>query len=236
MTHMKSLLARNIIISLLITAALIGTVVYAISYLNRQRVEQLSDLQDRLATDTLSVETQFALLEEAPCEDLSEGNTLSQEVSTLGDQLSATEAQLGTKNAQVIELKKQYTLLQIRDYLLTQRVAQTCGASPTVVLYFYSNTPGSCADCDRAAYALSYLHDTNPKLRVYSFDYNLDLGALKTLISLEKVEPQQFPAFVINGKRSYGFTTLDAFETLFPKDFFATSTATSTATSATKKR
>ena len=227
---MKSVLARNVIISLIITAALIGTVVYAINYLNRQRVEQLSDLQSQLATDTLSVETQLALLEDAPCEDIADGNTLSQEVSTLGDQLSATEAQLGSKNDQVIELKKQYTLLQIRDYLLTQRVAQTCKTNPTVVLYFYSNTPGSCADCDRAAYALSYLHQSNPKLHVYSFDYDLDLGALKTLIALEKVQPN-FPAFVIDGKRSYGFTTLDDFETLFPKDFFASSTAaTSTAT------
>lgn len=232
---MKTILARNVILSLIITAALIGTVVYAIAYLNRQRVAQLSDLQSQLATDTLSVETQFALLEEAPCEDIAEGNTLSQEVSTLGDQLSATEAQLGSKNEQVIELKKQYTLLQIRDYLLTQRVSQTCGVNPTVVLYFYSNTPNSCEDCDRASYALSYLHQESPKLHVYSFDYNLDLGALKTLIALEKVKPQ-FPAFVIDGKRSYGFTTLDDFETLFPKDFFASSTATSTATSTKSKK
>jgi hypothetical protein len=231
---MKSILARNVILSLIITAALIGTVVYAINYLNRQRVEQLSDLQSQLATDTLSVETQFALLEEAPCEDISEGNTLSQEVSTLGDQLSATEAQLGSKNEQVVELKKQYTLLQIRDYLLTQRVSQQCGVKPTVVLYFYSNTPNSCEDCDRAAYALSYLHQENPQLHVYSFDYDLDLGALKTLIALEKVQPN-FPAFVIDGKRSYGFTTLDDFETLFPKDFFASSTASTTATSTKSK-
>ena len=233
---MKSILTRNIILSLLITVALISTVVYAINYLNRQRVEQLSDLQSQLATDTLSVETQFALLEDAPCEDIADGNTLSQEVSDLGDRLSATESQLGNDDKQVVALKEQYTLLQIRDYLLTQRVAQTCNTHPTVVLYFYSNTPGSCADCDRAAYALSYLHQQNPDLHVYAFDYNLDLGALKTLISLEKVQPK-FPAFVVSGKRSYGFTTLDDFKILFPKDFFASSTASTTAaTSSTSKK
>src|SRR4051812_32168502 len=129
---MNSLLARNVFISLIITALLVGTVIYAINYLNQQRVEQLSDLQDQLATDTLSIETQFALLESAPCEDLTEGNTLSQEVSTLGDRLSATESQLGSTNSQVIRLKKQYTLLQIRDYLLTQRLSRTCGVKPTV--------------------------------------------------------------------------------------------------------
>jgi hypothetical protein len=125
----------------------------------------------------------------------------------------------------VIDLKKQYTLLQIRDYLLTQQLAKTCHVHPTVALYFYSNEPGSCSDdCDRASYALSYLRQTYPALRVYSFDYDLDLGALKTLIQVEKVKPN-FPAFVINGKRSYGFTTLEDFEKRFPKSLFATSTA-----------
>jgi hypothetical protein len=231
---MKSILGRNLIISLVITIILIGTVIYAINLLNQQRVAQLSSLQDQLATDTLSLETQFALLEEAPCEDLTEGNTLSTEVSNLGDRLSATENQLGTTNQQVIQLKKQYTLLQIRDFLLTKRLSATCHVNPTVVLYFYSNKPGSCADCDRAVYALSYLHNQNPKLRVYAFDYDLNLGALDTLKSVEKIQPN-FPAFVINGKTSYGFTTLDSFETLFPKDFFASSTASTTATSTKKK-
>jgi hypothetical protein len=231
---MKSILARNVIISLIITAVLVGTVVYTINYLNNQRVAQLSELQDQLATDTLSVETQFALLEEAPCEDLTEGNTLSQEVSNLGDRLAVAESQLGSTNDQVVQLKKQYTLLQIRDYLLTKRLSQTCGLKPTVVLYFYSNKPGSCADCDRASYALSYLHNLNPQLRVYSFDYDLALGALDTLKSVEKVKPE-FPAFVIDNKRTYGFTTIDEFQTLFPKDFFSTSTEATTTTTSKKK-
>ena len=230
-----SQLTRNAIIALVITLAIIGTVLYAINYLNRERVAQLNDLQDRLATDTLSVETQFALLEQAPCADPSEGNILSDEVSDLGDRLNVTETRLGSNDSQVIELKKQYTLLQIRDYLLTQQLASACKVNPTVALYFYSNTPGSCADCDRASYALSYLHETYPALRVYSFDYNLDLGALKTLESIEKVQPQ-FPAFVINRKVSYGFTNLDDFKTQFPSSLFATSTATSTVATTTVKK
>ncbi len=230
-----SQLTRNALIALAITLAIIGTVVYAINYLNAERVAQLNDLQDRLATDTLSVETQFALLEQAPCEDPAEGNILSQEVSDLGDRLNVTETRLGSDNAQVIELKKQYTLLQIRDYLLTQQLAKTCKVNPTVALYFYSNIPGSCVDCDRASYTLSYLHQTYPALRVYAFDYNLDLGALKTLEAVEKVQPK-FPAFVINGKQSYGFTNLDDFKTRFPVSLFATSTATSTVSTTTLKK
>ena len=225
---------RNALLALIITALLIGTVIYAVRYLDKQRVVQLDDLQSRLATDTLSVETQFALLESAPCQDLTEGNTLSQEVSSLGDRLAFAESQLGAKNAQVIALKEQYTLLEIRDYLLAKRLVETCKVKPTVVLYFYSNEPGACTDCDRASYTLSYLHSLNPNLRVYSFDYNLDLGALKTLISVEKVKPE-FPAFVIDNKLTYGFTDVDSFRLQFTKNFIATSPASNTASTTKTK-
>jgi hypothetical protein len=224
-----SQLTRNALLALIITLAILVTVLYAISYLNRERVAQLNELQSRLATDTLSVETQFALLEESPCEDIVSGNTLSREVSDLGDRLNVTETRLGATDSRVVELKKQYTLLQIRDFLLTKKLATTCKINPTVALYFYSNTPGSCTECDQASTALSYLHTTYPSLRVYAFDYNLDLGALKTLIAVEKVDPK-FPAFVINGKQTYGFNTVDEFKKSFPQSLFATSTATNTAT------
>jgi len=51
--------ARNALIALLITSALVGTIVYAINYLNRQRVAELSAIEDQLSIDTLSLDTQF---------------------------------------------------------------------------------------------------------------------------------------------------------------------------------
>ncbi|MDR3546782.1 MAG: hypothetical protein P4M11_00660 [Candidatus Pacebacteria bacterium] len=225
-----SLFARNAIIAFLITLVITGTVIYAINYLNQQRLAELNTIEDQLSTDTLSIETQYALIEDAPCQDFVTGSStedtaLSQEVSNVGDQLSFAEDKLGDTDPQVIQLKEQYTLLEIRDYLLTEDIAKTCHVSPTVVLYFYSNDSSCTNECDRAGYALSYLHQTYPSLRVYSFDYNLNLGALKTLESIEKVK-SPFPAFVINHKVYNGFTNLTDFEKNFPSSLFATSTAT----------
>ena len=124
----------------------------------------------------------------------------------------------------MIRLKEQYSLLEIRDFLITNRIATACGTKPVTVLYFYSNT-GDCNDCDKAGYALSYLHNTYPTLRVYSFDYNLDLGALKTFLAVMKVKGP-LPAFVVNGKHLYGFSSLADLEKIFPKGALATSTAT----------
>jgi len=220
-----SLVTRNALIALGITIAISGTVAYAVNYLNRARIAELSAIEDQLSIDTLSLDTQFSLLETAPCDSVASSTTLTSELADLGDRLSYTENQLGSTNAQVIRLKKQYSLLEIRDYLITKQLAAACGTKPVTVLYFYSNI-NDCINCDKAGYALSYLHNTYPALRVYSFDYNLDLGALKTFIAINKVEGP-LPAFIVNGKHSYGFTSLADLEKIFPKGALATSTATS---------
>jgi len=217
-----SLVARNSIIALGITIALAGTVAYTVNYLNRARVTELLAIEDQLSIDTLSLDTQFSLLEAAPCDSIASSTTLISELSNLGERLSYAENQLGSDNAQVIRLKEKYSLLEIRDYLITKKLAAACDTKPVIVLYFYSNT-GDCPDCDKAGYALSYLHDTYPTLRVYSFDYTLDLGALKTLITTMKVSGP-LPAFVINGKHSNGFTSLDDLEKQFPNGALSTTT------------
>lgn len=219
---------RNALIALGITIALTATILYAVNYLNQQRIEELRAIEDQLATDTLSIETQFALLAEAPCEDLASGTGLSQEVGGIGDRLAFAEERLGANDPEVVRLKERYTLLQIRDYLLTKRIERTCGSDQVIALYFYSNVVGECADCDRAGYALSYLRQTYPALRVYSFDYHLDLAALRTLISVEGVEAE-FPAFVIEGVPQYGFTALEELETSFPEELFKSATSTQVA-------
>ena len=96
------------------------------------------------------------------------------------------------------------------------------------ILYFYSNA-GDCKDCGRAGDVLTYLRETYPGLRVYSFDYNLDLSALRTLITLRKINGEKgLPAFVVNNRAPvYGFKTLQEMQKLIPElKTLATSTET----------
>ncbi len=222
-----SLFARNMLIALGATVLIMGTVWYAVNYLDRQRLSELANLETDLATNTLSLETQLSLLENAPCDAVEEGTGLSAELSDLGDRLSFLETRLGSDHPQVVQIKKQYTLLEIRDYLLSQKLAKTCKTHPVTVLYFYSH--GSCADCDRAGYALSYLRNTYPALRVYSFEYHLDLGALQTLISVFKIK-DDMPAFIVDGKVHYGFESSDAFQKLLPASVFKSASTTAATT------
>lgn len=220
------LFVRNALIAFGITLLIIGTIIYAVNYLNQARLQELGAIEDQISIDTLSLDTQFSLLEAAPCETATSTTDLTSTLNDLGDRLSFTEEQLGSDNEQVQRLKKQYSLLEIRDYLVTKQLAAACHTKPVTVLYFYSNA-GDCEDCDKAGYALSYLRDTYPDLRVYSFDYHLELGALQTLESLLKI-PEVFPTFVINDKQYTGFTTLADLEAQFPEGVLTNGTATTT--------
>ena len=210
------LVARNALLALVMTLIIIATVTYAVGYLDRLRISDIQTMQHSISMEALSLETQFSLLETAPCDAVASSTTLTSELGELGERLSYAEGQLGSDNAQVVQLKKEYYLLEIRDYLITKRLASACATKPVTVLYFYNNSE-TCTDCDKAGFALSYLRDTYPLLRVYSFDYDLDLGALKTLITLNKVE-STLPAFVINDVVSYGFESLEDLEKRFPKN------------------
>ena len=140
------------------------------------------------------------------------------------------ENQVGVDNSDVIQLKKYYSILQIKDYLLMNIYNTNCHKKPVVILYFYSN---DCSDCTQQDYVLTYLRDTYPDIRIYSFDYNLDISALKTLISLNKV-PNKMPAFLINNKLYSDFINKETMDSiikpLLPVDTIKKATATTTTT------
>ncbi|MBL1434528.1 hypothetical protein COB87_003115 [Candidatus Wolfebacteria bacterium] len=211
---------RTYVIALFITIAIFGTALFIGDKISGIRITQLQGIQDQIAIDILSLETQFELLSQVSCEALADTPLLSRELGSLGDRLQATEARLGTNNAEVLRIKEQYSLLQIKDSLLLARVSEQCDTGIIPVLYFYTN---DCKDCTRAGYALTKLRNDLPGLRVYSFDYDLDLPALKTLIAIHEITREELPAFIINGEHSQGFTTLSELTERIPIE-----TATST--------
>jgi hypothetical protein len=225
---------QRYLLAFVITAAIFGTAFYIAQRIDAQRIAEIRTTENNISIDILSSETQFDLLGNLSCGSLAEHPVLSDELNTLASQLSVAESNLGTDNPEVIQLKEQYTLLEIKDYVLLQNVSQKCGIKPQYILYFYSNA-GDCADCGTMGDVLTYMRQTYPSLRVYAFDYNLDLSALTTLKTLNKISGTQLPALIINSKPPvYGFKNLDQMLALMPDLKLATSTATSTGTS-TKK-
>lgn len=219
------------LVAFAITALLFGTAFGASVYFSDRRVQDIRGAQDDISTDILSIETQFDLLQEHSCNDVAENTILPSALSSLGNRLSYLEGQGAGSTDEVIRLKRLYSLLEIKDYLLMKQIAQKCKLKPVFILYFYSNK-GDCAECQSQGYVLTALATKYPQLRIYSFDYNLDVTALQSLIAIDDVEPT-LPALHIGNENYYGLQKVDDIEKILP-ELAKMQTASSTATS-TKK-
>jgi hypothetical protein len=220
---------RSYFVALLITGLIFATAFYASNYFNQRRVDDIRAAQDDISTDILNIETQFDLLQEHSCSDVSENAVLPSSLSSLGSQLSYMEAQ-GGNAPEVTRLKSLYSLMEIKDYLLMKQISQNCSLKPIFILYFYSNK-GDCTDCQKQGYVLTALAQKYPQLRIYSFDYNLNVSALQTLIGIDNVQ-NKLPALLINGKAYYGLQMVPDVEKILPQ--LSTMKAASSTASSTK--
>jgi hypothetical protein len=225
---------RKYIFTFFVTVSIFATAFFASTFFSNKRVENVKFIQDNIAIDILSSETQFDLLKEVSCQNVND-SMLSPELNILGDKLSHTESERGEKDSDVIYLKKYYSLLQVKDYLLSKKLAEKCGAlkKPVFIIYFYSNK-GDCLDCQKEGYVLTRLKEKYPELRVYSFDYNLELSVIDSLKAIYRIK-DALPALVIEDKTYTGYKSIADLELLLP-DRLKEATSTVTISSSTKKK
>jgi len=204
---------KKYVIVLFITSTIFILGIWLSSYFSNKKIDQLKNIESKISLDLMSSEVQFSLLQEQSCKDVS-STILSSELNSLADKITYSENNIGIENVDVISLKKYYSLLEIKDYLLMKKIRERCGEKSIFILYFYKND--DCSDCTKQGYVLTALREKYPDLRVYSFDYNLDLSAIRAMTSIYKV-PDDLPAIVINGKVHSGFKTVEEIEKTFPE-------------------
>jgi len=225
---------KKYVIVLLITVCLFVTAIYLSNYFGNQKINQLKDIQDQISIDVLSSETQFSLLSELSCNNISD-SVLSDELSSLGNKLQWSQDNLGNTD-EVSYLKKYYSLLEIKDYLLTKQISTRCGQKAAFILYFYT-TAANCSLCEQESLVLSTLRTEYPDLRVYSFDYSIDLSAVNSMLQIYKIKDTALPAVVINDNVMTGFHSIDELDSIVKNAFQLQSTAdTSIATPVTKPK
>lgn len=200
------------ILAFFLTAGIFGGAVFLSSYINKKKLENIRELQDRVATDILSSETQLDLVKDLSCEDV--GNTyLSSEIAKLAQRITYTEEN-GTSPEDSLELKKQYSILEVKDFVISKQIAERCNNIPVTILYFYTDKT-ICPDCVKQGYVLDALRNKYDDVRIYSFDSNLDLTTIKTLKTVYGIN-DQLPALVIDGVTVNGFKSLDEIIAVLP--------------------
>ena len=207
---------KKYLIVFLITATLFLSASYLSNYFGGKKIGELQLIQDKIAIDILSSETQYALLSDLSCRNVS-GTLLSGELAELRKKLEWGEENLGDSE-EVRNLKRYYSLLEIKDYLLAKKISERCRVKSAFILYFYT-TLEKCKECEREGLVLTALRDKYPELRVYSFDYSTDLSAVQSMLNIFKIEDTKLPALVIEDEVLTGFHSLEELETRVQESF-----------------
>ena len=207
---------KKYLIVFFITALLFLTASYLSNYFGAKKINELKSIQDKIAIDILPSETQFSLLSELSCKNISD-SVFSGELEELGSKLEWGQDNLGATD-EVSYLKKYYSLLQIKDYILAKKISERCKVKSAFILYFYT-TAENCSDCEREGLVLSSLRDKYPELRVYSFDYSTDLSAVKAMLQIYKIKDTELPALVVDDEVLTGFHSIEELESRVQKSF-----------------
>ena len=100
---------KKYLIVFFITVLLFITAAYISNYFGDRKINQLKLIQDQIAINILSSETEFSLLSDLSCKNIS-GSILSDQLDELGDKLEWGQKNLGMTD-EVSYLKKYYSLL-----------------------------------------------------------------------------------------------------------------------------
>jgi len=214
---MKNEVKRYIIVFFI--TALVFTLAFLVSSVfSRNKLNQLQDIQEQIAIDILSTETRYSLLEKTSCahsvSSLEEEQGLSRELNDLARRLKFMESQLGIDDEDVVFVKKYYSLLQIKDFLLMEELSSRCGEELFTILYFHQ---GDCQDCQKQSLVLDELVQEYPETRVYWFDKDVNTPAVQTMLSIFGIT--QGPTMVINDKTYEGFYTFEQIQEIAPEAF-----------------
>lgn len=196
-----------------ITAVIFGAALYVTSYINKQKLEDIRAMQDRVSANLLISESQLGISEEISCSEI-DNNYVTKELSELAGRISYAESNGTISVEDLRELKKEYSISQVKDLLLLKRVAERCETPISTILYFYA-TKEDCSDCVKQGYVLDAIRNKRSDVRIYSFDTTLDLATLTTLKSLYNIE-DDLPVIVVNGTPLYGLKNLSDVESVLP--------------------
>ena len=201
----------------IITLVLFLGAFYLSGKLANKKIDQIREIQEKISLDILSTETRYALLGASSCDHIVANQDfeeeLNGELNDLARRVKFMESQVSLTNPDLIQVKEQYNLFQIKDYLLREELNKRCGEKIISILYFHE---ADCKDCKKESVVLDELAYNFPEVRIYWLDKDLKTPAMETLVSIFNIKSA--PALIMNDKRYDGFQELDTLIGLLPKD------------------
>ena len=189
-----------ITISIFISGFLIGNI--SLDY----KVDILNDLQSDLYTTSLGFDTLSELANENICDESSiyELNSI---LTEFGEKITYLEKE----NIDLNNLKNQYYALEIKHYLIINKINKECGKKYDTLLYFYGDYD-ECILCEIQGNELTKMKNEKNKLMIYSFDYKSDFPPVKNLVLKSNIK--ELPHIIINNNE-YNYLNFNELKLLF---------------------
>ena len=172
---------------------------------------QESATQQRLDFDSLQVQYLYAgkLTEQGNCNAIEA--TLNTNILNLvrtQERLEQYEKESATQLEAFRILKREYTLAELRYWLLVRETQDICHRDAVTVLYFYSDDQ-DCPACRTEGFILTYLKKLfKDRLLVFSLDAELVEEPLVNLL-LQSYNVTSYPSIVVNDQLYEGFQDKD---------------------------
>ena len=180
------------------------------NYFANQKINQLNRLGEELKTNTAAIEIEYDILAEDPCKAVNT-TALTQDLYTLAEKLDYMENTLGEDNQDVRDLKRYYSILELRHWLFLKKTNHACSDKKILILYFYAGKE-NCDSCEEQGFILTWIRKNYPNVYVYSFDYTIDNAAIKTIKELYEVTG--VPTLVIDDQTFNHFMSKEKIESV----------------------
>ncbi|MFC1686196.1 hypothetical protein ACFLZZ_04230 [Nanoarchaeota archaeon] len=207
----RKMSAKNVLLALLITGVIFAIGLLVGSSITADKVDDILTLEREARLQLESLDLEEKLLQATPC---ANPESLSRQLNELGVKLIFLESQYEKGDSRITDLKKPYTILEVKHYLKLRDMVEKCDNDYTMVLFFYSNEPDMIGASEEQGFVLDYLQKkySTKRVKIYSFDTDLDLDLVNTMKRIYGIKT--VPSMVISDKLFVGFHDKEELEEL----------------------
>lgn len=165
------------LLSFFITLTIFVIVFLSFEILNNKRLNYIKERRIELKREV----NYFSALKIDFCKEV-EKSPLVTSFYRITTYLNFMEETLGKDNSEIVELKESFYLIQLEYLNFIKEANHKCAFKYQLIpiILFYSGEEGQ-EDVEKQKFILSYFESKYSNLRIFSFDYSLDLPEIKKL-------------------------------------------------------
>jgi len=212
-------MVRQISKEIYVVASILTGVIFLLGFflgmvIEGKRIQYVETESKKQQLDLNSVQLQYSYIDQLSQQNNCEAVSKTFEKNI--ENLESTRIRLENFNQNAIlgksdfeTLMREYSLAQIRYWLLAEKTKQLCNRDIVTVLYFFAEDK-NCSDCNEEAFILTHMKKQfKDKLLIFSFRPELKHEPMIDLLA-NAHNVEKYPSIVIDDVTFSGFTEKDA--------------------------